>query len=70
MRHLQVRNKMDRKEMEILFFFNRKINGRQKTYLGGATLIAPNKVLTVAHKFYNTYDKSYFFSNIVQNLFS
>jgi len=32
----------------------RKINGRQKTYLGGATLIAPNKVLTVAHKFYNT----------------
>merc|ERR1711936_1077265 len=26
----------------------------QKAYVGGATLIAPNKVLTVAHKFYRT----------------
>merc|ERR1712110_626618 len=31
-----------------------RIIGRQKTYVGGATLIAPNKVLTVAHKFYRT----------------
>ena len=38
-----------------------RIIGRQKTYVGGATLIAPNKVLTVAHKFYRTYASRFIF---------
>ena len=54
---MKERIKMEKIEMEVPSFYNRNINGRQKTYLGGATLIAPNKVLTVAHKFYKTYEK-------------
>ena len=46
-----------------------RIVGRQKTYLGGATLIAPNKVLTVAHKFYRTYEKRIKVDNMLYLLF-